>query len=149
VIIRRIEAEDLVPLLELFHQLHSEDEPPSEEVVRVVWPQLLTAPHVIVFVGVLDGEVVATCTFVTVPNLTRGGRPHGLIENVVTARKRRRSGLGTAMLRHALSHAWELNCYEVMLLAGSQREETQSFFEQAGFRPGPETGFVARAAVHG
>ena len=141
--IRRIEPNDLVSLLQLYQELHPADDPPSSEAVRTVWPQLLADPHVTVFVGAVDGAVVCTCTLVTVPNLTRGARPYGLIENVVTARTHRREGLGTAVVQHALAHAWELGCYKVMLLAGFQREEAHRFYEQAGFRPGLKAGFVA------
>ena len=144
-LIRRIEADDLAPLLELYHQLHPEDEVPAHDAVRTVWPQLLTDPRVIVFVGVVDGEIACTCTLATVPNLTRGARPYGLIENVVTSRGHRRRGLGTSILRHALRHAWEVGCYKVMLLTGSDREGTHAFYEQAGFRRGVKAGFVATA----
>ena len=142
-LVRRVEPDDLAPLLELYHQLHPDDELPPDAAVRRVWPQLLTDPRVIVLVGEVQGAIVATCTLVTVPNLTRGARPYGLIENVVTARAHRRRGLGTTLLRHALDHAWELGCYKVMLLTGSKEEATLSFYEGAGFRRGVKTGFVA------
>ena len=83
-LIRRIEPGDLAPLLALYHQLHPEDEIPSEGAVRGVWPQLLTDPRVVVFVGMVDHAIVCTCTLATIPNLTRGAHPYGLIENVVT-----------------------------------------------------------------
>ena len=148
-LIRRIEANDLVPLLELYHQLHPDDEPPSPEAVRTVWPQLLTDPRVTVFVGVLNEAIVCTCTLATVPNLTRGAQPYALLENVVTARLHRREGLGTSLIQHALAHAWELGCYKVMLLTGSRGEGAHQFYEQAGFRPGIKAGFVAHPPACG
>jgi GNAT superfamily N-acetyltransferase len=145
VIIRRIEPQDLPGLLSLYYQLNPDDPAPDEAAVRVVWPQLLTDPRVLVFVGEVEGDLVSTCTLVVVPNLTRAARPYALLENVVTGRTHRRQGLGGAMLRHALTHAWELGCYKIMLLTGSAREETLRFYEAAGFRPGLKTGLVAYA----
>ena len=144
-IIRRIEPNDLSGLMELYHQLNPADELADEASVRVVWPQLLTDPRVLVFVGQLGEDLISTCTLVVVPNLTRRGRPYCLIENVVTARDHRRKGYGTSMLRHALDQAWALGCYKSMLLTGSGREETLRFYEVAGFQRGLKTGLVAYA----
>ena len=143
--IRRIEPADLRGLLALYHQLHPDEPPPPEEALRRVWPQLLTDSRVSVFVGEFEATLVATCMLAIIPNLTRGARPYGLIENVVTERSQRRRGLGTSILRHALAHAWDEGCYKVMLLTGSHRQETLRFYERAGFRTGVKTGLVAHA----
>jgi GNAT superfamily N-acetyltransferase len=79
-----------------------------------------------------------------VPNLTRGARPYGLIENVVTHPDWRGRGIGTAVLHHALNLAWDADCYKVMLLTGRTDEATLGFYERAGFAGGEKTGFVAR-----
>ena len=94
-------------------------------------------------VAVEDGLIVASCTLVVVPNLTRGARSYGLIENVVTHAAFRRRGLGRRVLHHALAMAWELRCYKVMLLTGSREESTLRFYERAGFKRGVKTGFIA------
>jgi GNAT superfamily N-acetyltransferase len=146
-IIRRIEPSDLAGLLDLYRQLNPTDELASDATLRVVWPQLLADPRVLVFVGESEDSLVATCTLVVVPNLTRQGRPYALVENVVTARAFRRRGHGGAMLRHAVQQAWELGCYKVMLLTGSAREDTFRFYEAAGFQRGLKTGFVAYPMV--
>ena len=93
------------------------------------------------------GVLISTCTLVTVPNLTRGVRPYGLIENVVTHPDHRRTGLGRAVLSFALDVAWKAGCYTVMLATGSRREETLHFYEGAGFDRGGKTFFEARSTV--
>jgi GNAT superfamily N-acetyltransferase len=148
-VIRRIEPKDLPGLLELYHHLNPTDELADDATVRIVWPQLLVDPRVLVFVGELEDVLVTTCTLVVVPNLMRQGRPYALVENVVTARSYRRQGYGGTILRHALALAWEMGCYKVMLLTGSSREETLRFYEGAGFQLGLKTGLVAYPAVTG
>ena len=55
-------------------------------------------------------------------------------------------GIGTQVLKYALSIAWSRNCYKVMLMKGSKQESTLRFYEQAGFVRDEKTGFVARPA---
>ena len=143
-LIRRVEPNDLAGVLALYHQLHPDEDLPSEEALRTVWPQLLTSSLVHVLVGEMDGALVCTCTLLIVPNLTRQARPYALVENVVTDRAYRRQGLGTTILRHALEQAWEEGCYKVMLLTG--RDETVRFYQQAGFKTGVKAGLVAHRA---
>jgi GNAT superfamily N-acetyltransferase len=78
-----------------------------------------------------------------VPNLTRGARPYGLIENVVTRQDKRGQGYGSAVLKAALDLAWEKGCYKVMMLTGRKDAKVFGFYEKAGFKAGVKTGFVA------
>ena len=88
--------------------------------------------------------LVSSCTLAIVPNLTRGGRPYGVIENVVTHADFRRQGLGKRVLAHALDLAWQADCYKVHLATGSKRESTLGFYEGAGFQRGGKTYFEVR-----
>ena len=46
----------------------------------------------------MDGGLVASCTLTLTPNLTRGCRPYGVIENVVTDVGFRKRGFAKAVL---------------------------------------------------
>jgi len=142
--IREIADAELSALLFLYAHLHPDGErlPPDE--AAPLWETLRRDPNQHHLGAYQDGSLVSACTLVVVPNLTRGGRPYGLIENVVTHPDYRRRGLGTAVLKHALQIAWERGCYKVMLLTGSKNESTLRFYEKAGFERGVKTGFVAR-----
>jgi len=143
--IRNAHPNELEPLLDLYHHLHATDAPlPEGSTLRQVWSEILRDPKIHCLVANMDAEIVASCVLVVIPNLTRGARPYGLIENVVTHADHRRKGIATQLLRHALQMAWSQNCYKVILLTGSQHEGIHHCYEQAGFVKGDKTGFVAR-----
>jgi len=144
--VRLIAREELPNLLALYRFLHAIDAPlPDDDTLWSRWDAILRDPRLFYVVADRAGDLVATCSLAVIPNLTRGARPYGVIENVVTHPAHRRQGLGTQVLRYASTLAWQQDCYKVMLLTGSQREETLHFYEQAGFTRGVKTGLIALA----
>ncbi len=96
------------------------------------------------FGGFIGGEMVSCCALSIIPNLTRGCRPYGVIENVVTHPAYRRKGYGTALLETALSDTWAAGCYKVMLLTGRKDKATLRFYQSVGFDPNDKQAFIAR-----
>lgn len=143
--IRRMTVSELPDLLRLYAFLHPDDPDvaPTDPMARRLWEEITANPSLRYYVAEEQSQLVATCTLALIPNLTRGLRPYGVIENVVTDPAFRKRGLATAVLRHALNEAWDAGCYKVMLATGSTREETLRFYEHAGFQRGVKTGFVA------
>ncbi len=143
VIIRAIRADELDELLDLYTYLQPNDAPlPSRPQVEALW-QSITANPMLHYIGAeCDQRLVASCNLSITPNLTRGTRPFGVIENVVTHPDYRRRGLGLTVLEEAFRLAEADNCYKVMLLSGSKEEGTLRFYEKAGFERGRKTGFV-------
>jgi GNAT superfamily N-acetyltransferase len=142
--IRLIEEGELSGLLLLYGHLHSHDEPLGTEVAKRIWHELQSSSrhqYVGAFVGT---RMVATCALTVIPNLTRGGSPYGVIENVVTDPAHRRQGHGRLVLRKALSLAWFQGCYKVMLATGRRDAAVSRFYESAGFSPHEKQSFVAR-----
>jgi GNAT superfamily N-acetyltransferase len=144
--IRPIRAAELDRLIALYEHLHADDAPlPDRGELEKLWCEILENPLLHYLVAELDGRLVSSCTLAITPNLTRGARPYGLIENVVTHADYRGRGLATAVLRHALDLAWKLGCYKVMLLTGSKEAGVHRFYEGAGFTKDEKTGFIARS----
>ena len=141
---RRAEPDDLAPLLELY--LHLNPETPTLEHARAneIWTDMLSRKGVTVFVSMVEAKIVSTCILATVPNLMRGGRPHAVIENVVTHPEYRRQGHGRATIGAALKAAWEQDCHHVMLLTGRADLSVLSFYESCGFERDIKIGFIAR-----
>jgi GNAT superfamily N-acetyltransferase len=146
--IRLFQANELSELLALYAHLHRADEalPPLAE-VQAVWQELLANPRYKNYGVYLGNELVSSCALAVIPNLTRGCRPYGVIENVVTHGSHRNQGYGKAILAHALSHAWSVGCYKVMLLTGRKDEATFKFYESAGFDRHAKQAFVAKPAA--
>ena len=142
--IRKVQQHELPALLKLYKHLNPIDDPlPDESTLQEIWNQILSDYKINCFVADFNGHLIASCTLVVVPNLTRGARPYGLIENVITHADYRRQGVGRRLIDHALQFAWSHNCYKVMLLSGNKREEIHKFYEKTGFKKGIKTGFVA------
>lgn len=143
--IRLLESHELQPLLALYSHLHEHDDPlPPERDIEAVWSEALSNPRIKYFGGFAADDLVTSCTLTVIPNLTRGCRPYGVIENVVTHAAHRGQGWGNAVLTHALSEAWRQRCYKVMLLTGRKDEGTLRFYEQAGFDRHGKQAFVAK-----
>ncbi len=143
--LRLIAERELDQLLALYRHLHDEDEPlPPKDAVDATWRELLDSPRYRYFGAYEGGLLVASCNLAVIPNLTRGCRPYGVIENVVTHVDSRGKGLGKAVLAQALQWAWSADCYKVMLQTGRLNEATFAFYEAAGFSRHGKQAFIAK-----
>ena len=143
IIVRYINKDELQKLLELYKHLHTDDPELIPDNIHLLWEEICKDKNMHYIVADRDGQLVASCVLIIIPNLTRNARPYGLIENVVTHNDFRRKGYGTQVLRKALDIAWGHGCYKVMLLTGSKQEGILRFYEKAGFKMGVKTGFIA------
>jgi len=142
--IRKIREDELPKLLALYRHLHvDEPEPDVDAGIERLWGEICADPQLHYLVADVEGRIVSTCTLAIIRNLTRGAKPYGLIENVVTHPQFRKRGFGTRVLQAALKIAREADCYKVMLLTGRKDPATLRFYEQSGFQSGVKTGFVA------
>ena len=143
--VRLIKFEELDQLLGLYKFLNPDDpDLKGTDYITELWKEVFNDPRRYYFVVEEDGTLVSSCTLMLIANLTRGGRPFGFIENVVTHPDYRNRGYGTAILHKAVETARKNNCYKVMLLTGRKEESVLRFYEQAGFQKGVKTGFIMR-----
>lgn len=140
--VRRIKKHELPLLMDLYKHLHPVDEDVSLEILTVTWENILRNDHLHYFVIESSGKFLATCNLSIIPNLTRGARSIGLIENVVTHSQHRRHGLGKVLLNHAIQVAKDANCYKLMLLSNFSRAESHDFYKSLGFKDDKKLGFV-------
>ena len=140
--IREIAEKDLDGLLRLYMQLHDNPFPEKNDRVLGVWKSILDDKNHHLIVAEENGEIIASCVCVIIPNLTRGQRPYAFIENVITDKDHRKKGYATACLNFAREIAVRENCYKMMLLTGSKEKSTLDFYEQAGYNRNDKTAFI-------
>lgn len=62
-----------------------------------------------------------------------GGRPYCIIENVIVLESHRNQGIGKKLLSYSEVEAKKLNCYKLIVMTGSKKESTLSFYKSAEF----------------
>lgn len=145
--VREIRQGDLRQLYDLFAQLHEDNELPASvafdyDALSVLWDGIMESPNHHVLVGEVDGEIVATCALVIIPNFVEGMRPYAVIENLAVAKAHRRQGYAEACLRYAIEFAREKNCYKVLLLTKYTNELAENLYRRVGFGDDSNHSFV-------
>ncbi|MFF0343137.1 GNAT family N-acetyltransferase [Kribbella sp. NPDC004875] len=144
--VREAAPDDLAAIRRLYAQLHPKDPQLADTAADEIFATILSTPGLQLHVLEDDGEVVATTYLNLIPNLTRGGAPYAVIENVVVDEGRRGSGLGKQLMAATLEAAWDAGCYKVMLMTGSQTPATHAFYRRCGFDPDEKQAYVQRPA---
>ncbi|WGD50386.1 GNAT family N-acetyltransferase [Bradyrhizobium sp. CB1650] len=139
---RLAQTTDLPALLDLFRA--SDVSAAAEPAMAVrIWAETLSREDLAVFVSDAEGRIVSTCMLITAPNLLRGGRRHGFLENVVTHPDYQGRGHGRTVVAAALAEAWRRDCYHVLMQSGRKDPRVHRFYEACGFVPGLRVGYVA------
>ncbi|SFS12179.1 N-acetylglutamate synthase, GNAT family [Halomicrobium zhouii] len=140
---RTIRPDELDELLTLYRMLNPDDPPlePGDGLDRQ-WREMLADETLDVVVVEHDDRLVSTCVLSITRNLTRGARPFGLVENVVTREGYRGRGFGKRCLAKARELAEARDCYKVMLLTGTEEAWKHEFYERCGFDGDEKSGFV-------
>jgi GNAT superfamily N-acetyltransferase len=81
----------------------------------------------------LDGRPVGTVDLLVVENLTHGGQPWAIVENVVVDAAARRLGVGRALMAEAERLSREASCYKLQLLSHQRRTWAHEFYRRLGY----------------
>ncbi len=141
-IIREAAYEDLKGLMELYTELHGNEMPVFDKKLDDLWQNILADKNHHIIVGVINERIISSCVMVIIPNLTHHQQPYALVENVITSGAYRGKGYATAILNYAKDMALNENCYKIMLMTGSKKAETLSFYERAGYNKDDKTAFI-------
>ena len=138
--VREVEENELNELLKLY--LHEDSLPEMTEHLKDTWTSIVQDENHHIIVKEVKGKIVSSCECVIIPNLTRNIRPYAFVENVVTHRDYRGNGYATECLNYAKKIAEKTNCYKIMLLTGSKKENTLNFYRNAGYNSEDKTAFI-------
>ena len=134
--------DELLQLLELYKQLNSSDF--IDEITARNIRGNIKNQNIKYFIAKENGKIISSCYISVIPNLTRGGKSIGFIENVITDVAYRRKGIGKTVIKNAIKYAKEQNCYKVILQSGNKRGEAHSFYEKTGFDSTSKKAFEIR-----
>jgi GNAT superfamily N-acetyltransferase len=105
-VIRSAATDDFEAIAHLYAQLNLDDPPVTGPAFVRVFEEILGREGLDLLLLELDGEVLGSTYLNLIPNLSRGGRPYAVIENVVIAEHRRAEGLGRRLMDATLERAW-------------------------------------------
>ena len=131
-------------LLGLMRQLNPLD-PEASEIEFQVFKEIINSRYLDLIVAEEGGVLLGSCYINVIPNITRGGRPYAVIENVATDLAHRNRGIGKSLLNHAVELAWAQNCYKVMLMSGRTEDAVHAFYKKCGFNANEKQAYIQRA----
>jgi GNAT superfamily N-acetyltransferase len=145
--IRPVKRNEYGQLLGLMRQLNPLD-PAASAIELQVFKEIINSKYLNLIVAEDEGFLLGSCYINVIPNITRGGRPYAVIENVVTDATHRNQGIGKSLLDHAVKLAWEQNCYKVMLMSGRKEKSVHAFYQKCGFNADEKQAYIQRAPCH-
>ena len=103
------------------------------ETYSLAFGQIEGDVHNRVLVGEKHGVVIACLQLTFVRGLTRKGALRALVEGVRVVASERASGVGEALMRHAVAIARDGGCKLVQLTSDKRRDRAHGFYRRLGF----------------
>ncbi len=137
--IREAQPADVPRLLVLLQQLSEQSTIPEAEVRPAseahyaALRRITEDPNVRLLVAEQDGHIMGTLTLYVMPNLSHGGTPFAIVENVVVDETARGGGHGRLLMARAEALAQEAGCYKVSLTSNNKRDPAHAFYNHIGY----------------
>lgn len=87
------------------------------------------------WVGELEGAVIATLQLTMIPGMSRGGMRRALVEGMRVHADHRSQGVGEQLMTAAMERAKTLGCKLVQLTTDTRRAAAHRFYVRMGFEP--------------
>jgi ribosomal protein S18 acetylase RimI-like enzyme len=136
VLVRPATPDDLAEILRLYRQLTDEDTPvllPDSDRASSVLDAMAAQSGRQMLVAESGRQISGTADLLIVPNLTHGGAPWAVIENVVVDEGARRHGVGRALMADLVLRCTQAGCYKMQLLSNKRRTVAHEFYRSVGF----------------
>jgi GNAT superfamily N-acetyltransferase len=129
---RQATKADLPGILALYANSLDGEALPVDE-AEPLFERLENTPGYRLYVAEVDGELAGSFALLIMTNLGHCGTPSGIVEDVVVAPGRQRSGVGRAMMEHAMQLCRDCGCYKLALSSNLRRTDAHAFYESLGF----------------
>lgn len=135
VVIREAVKNDVSAILDIYAQDEFSTWPKEVDGTPVseAFDEIASDPQASLYVAIVAGEVVGTFQMNVLRFLTRAGGRIAQIEAVMVSRAARAQGVGTEMMRFAISEARRRGCVRVQLTSQKRRTRAHRFYERLGF----------------
>jgi GNAT superfamily N-acetyltransferase len=130
---RNADLDQLVSLYEQLADRRPDARPATEPLVSRRFADIARQPGRVLLVAERDQRVLGAADLVVLANLTHGGAPWAMVENVIVDQAERRQGVGQALMNDIVRRCDEAGCYKVQLLSRKHRKEAHSFYASVGF----------------
>ena len=134
IVIREATLSDLPRLLELYMLL---DFGPEKKLsLAKAQSQFLRYreyPDYRVHVAEAAGVIVGTFALIIIDSVAHGGKPFGIVEDVVVSDDWQGKGIGKKMMLFAMACCKKRGCYKLALSSHLKREGAHEFYESLGF----------------
>jgi GNAT superfamily N-acetyltransferase len=140
--VRLLTMDDFEAAVTLYRELVG-DQVAEGAAGRARFAQLLSLPGTALWGAEYEGALRAMATLHVLPNMTYGGRPYALVENVVTLAAFQGRGLGRRVMEAVIAAAWQADAYKIMLLTG-KGTGARGFYEKLGFSTEQKFGMTMR-----
>lgn len=142
-VVRALELEDYTDAYRLYKDLVGTTPVPGAGMGMRQFARVIDHPGTTVYGVDVDGQIRSMATLHLLPNMTFGGRPYGLVENVVTLCAYHGRGFGRQVMTHIKDTAWTANAYKLMLLTWQSFGNTE-FYEALGYTADEKHGMTLR-----
>jgi len=137
------QKEHLPGILALYRQLNPAEEALNANDADKIWDK--SKQQGIAYFTAADGDAIISSLYIAIiPNLTRGGRSIGFIENVITHEEYRGKGIGKKLMKMAVDYGKANGCYKIVLLSSTKRKEAHAFYQKCGFNGDSKRGYEIR-----
>lgn len=139
--IRPATGTDLPHVLRLLGEMYPEDPVLSAARSARIWAEIEAQSGRSMLVAQdHSGDLLGTVDCVVMPNLSRGGRPRLVMENLIVSESHRRRGVGRLLMTEVRWTAEREGCYKIQFLA-AEDAYVHTFYRSCGFSQWKGGGF--------
>lgn len=131
--IRKSTIADLPAIQKLY--LYFESDPSnilSPEDAEKQYLKIASYPNYVIYVAVLDEQIVGTFSLLIMDQLVHAGTPSGIVDAVIVDPAYQHQGIGKHMMKFAMNVCVAAGCYK-LALSSNYKWDVKGFYEGLGF----------------